>query len=183
MKKRIQMLLGKPKRKVSRGTRCSICALPLDERNAVNLSLTNGEIPLTAIADQLGISKASVSRHAQNHLLPAVKRELQAAIAGAPGVLEGTQSISDVRTLNARIELEPLYRKARALMDRTEAENDYSSTRGFLSESRQLLELCGRFDGAFGDTQSNGPNVVIVIPQVVVAAEEDVQTIDSKLEK
>lgn len=79
MKKQIRNLIERNRRHATETAvpfpvRCSICALPVEKRQAVNNLLTEEDASLSDIARQLGIARASVWRHAKNHLMPQAKK-------------------------------------------------------------------------------------------------------------
>ncbi len=123
MKKRIEELIAANKRNGPPPVpvRCCVCNLPVEKRQAVDKSLMEKNTSLEAIARDLGIAKSSVFRHAKNHLIPQVKERLLVAVASRPGVLETTDTVQDLRDLNARAELIPLYQKAKRLIGTAEA--------------------------------------------------------------
>ena len=82
------------------------------------------------------------------------KQQPRAAVASRPGVLETTKMLEDLRNLDARAEVTTLYRKATDLLRDAEGAQDLLATKGFLAEARQLLELMGRWAGAFLDLRS-----------------------------
>jgi hypothetical protein len=94
--------------------------------------------------------------------MPRLKHQLRAAIASRPGILESTKTLEDLRDLDARAEVTVLYRKATDLLADAEGAQDLLATKGFLAEARQLLELMGRWDGAFLDLRNSQVNVAII---------------------
>jgi hypothetical protein len=166
MKERILKLIDRNKRhdrsaSVLVPVRCSICRLPAEERRAVDNALAEEGASLGVIAKRLGISRSSVCRHAKHHLMPAVREQLRAAIASKPGALEVTQTIKDLRNLDARAEVSVLYQKVKDILAKAEDANDFMAMKAFLSEGRQCLDLMGRWDGAFLDLR-NQVNVQII---------------------
>lgn len=170
MKKNIRELIERNKRNDrsaadSPPSRCFICALPVEKRQAVEKSLAEDDTSLGAIAKTLGIAKASVWRHAKNHLVPAVKQQLLSVIVRHPEALQNIETPGDLRDLNARAELVLLFQKAKALVETTIDNEDFPAVKGFLAEGRQLLELLSRLDGKLNgdDSERNRIPVVIVI--------------------
>jgi hypothetical protein len=171
MRKMIQNLINRNKRNatetiITLGVRCFICQLPPEKRALIDKSLTEESVSLRTIADGLNISKASVWRHAKNHLVPEVKKQLVAAVASQPEVLDSTRTLEDLHSLNAKAEVTVLYRKAKGLLETAVGAKDFQATRGFLSEGRQCLELMGRFDHAF--LESRAPEVDCARPPMVL---------------
>jgi hypothetical protein len=180
MKNQIRSLIKRNSRNatetiVSLPVRCFICSLPVEKRLAVDNSLTQDDTSLSAIARQLGIAKASVWRHARNHLVPVMKEKLREVITeGAysearptvTGAVRTVQTLDEFRAFNARSEVAPLFWKAKELMKTAEDARNFQVLKWFLSEARLLLELAGRFDGDFSrEGVIVAENFLVVLPR------------------
>lgn len=197
MKKRIEELIERTKRNGSAAvpvpSRCFICALSAEKRQAVDRSLMEKSTSLEAIARDLKIAKSSAWRHMKNHLVPQLKDRLLVAVASRPGVLEGVETPEDLRALNARAELVQLFQKAKALVETTIDNEDFPAVKGFLAEGRQLLELLARLDGKLNGDDPGGSKVPVVVivsyaPAAAQIAPDDLQvnapvTIDTRAER
>lgn len=150
-------------------TRCLICNLLPEKRAEIDQALTEEGLTLGAVVRRFRLSKASIWRHAKNHVLPQVKSRLEQAFERA-GVLQQTvgavvdqmQTTEDLRAFVARAELTSLYWKVKRHIQRAEDAKDYQTLRWSLSEGRQMLELAGRFDGAFTEAGNKITNIVIL---------------------
>lgn len=170
------------------GLQCFVCALPEAQRLAVDEALGSGEGSLGSIARSVGTSKASVWRHAKNHLLPQVKKELLEALPEVSVTdtalisTDSDQPVRDLRNLKARDEVPLLYHKARRLLERAESGSNYQATKWFIGESRQLLELQARLTGEIHENEATAHStVLVVIPASMAPAQPDAKQIDESM--
>jgi AcrR family transcriptional regulator len=117
----------------------------------VEAELMDGSVSLDVVARRAEVSKASVYRHAKNHLLPRVKSKLEAATQ-TPVVDDAELgALEALDRLSTRVEVLPLYKRLMRLAITAEREKNWPATRAFLSEARQTLELGARVHGEFVD--------------------------------
>jgi AcrR family transcriptional regulator len=145
----------------------------------------DGSVSLDVVARGAKVSKASVYRHAKNHLLPRVKSKLAAATQ-TPVVDDGELgALEALDRLSTRLEVLPLYKRLMRLAITAEREKNWPATRAFLAEARQTLELGARVHGEFVDaialaSVQRQPFVVILQggSQVAGVDDEEPLTID-----
>jgi hypothetical protein len=139
-------------------TRCLVCNLPTKQRERADAKLVDGT-SLGSVAEEFGISKASVARHARNHLLKKDKAEKQTEITDivpASPVAEAP--------LDSLVELERLYRAAGHQLKRAEQQGNVVIARALRSECRQLLELRAKLKGELQKKPSepDSPRIIVV---------------------
>jgi hypothetical protein len=106
---------------------CSVCSH--DEAHAVNVALVQRD-PYRNISERYGLSPASLSRHAQEHIPKLLTRAKAAA-----EVADADDLLSAVKGLKSRVE---------AALSKVEAAEEYDSFWRGARELRGCLELMGR---------------------------------------
>ena len=133
--------------KARRGRRCTVCARPPEERDAIDAALVAGEADTRISAKFRGISGDAVRRHRESHLPATLAVAQQAAeVARADSLLE------QVRTLHSR---------ALVILDQAERAGDLRTALGGIREARGCLELLGRLEGELEPATMN----VMVSPE------------------
>lgn len=145
-----------------------MCLLPELQRLKIEQELTDGETTLSKVGQRIGADASSVHRHIQNHLIPKVKSELIARGQAQDEVVDdGFGALEELQALSARSQCLPLYKKLIRLARTAERERDWATTRAFLSEARQTLELGARVFGEFMDRPAAVGNIhlSVILPR------------------
>ncbi len=106
---------------------CSICTH--DEAHAINVALVQRD-PYRSIAKHYGLSQASLSRHAQDHIPKLLARAKDAVeVADADSLLDC---------------VEGLYKRTEAILEAAETAREWGTALQAIRECRGNLELLGR---------------------------------------
>jgi hypothetical protein len=136
--------------------KCSVCIH--DNRGTIDKLLAAGQLSTRSIAAQFGLSQSAVLRHANSHVLQAVKaaikrREEKQAEAVAGGFEE---------------RLNETYTLARSLAERASLDPDkWSSAVGFLAQCNKAVETQGKAEGRLGEAKESSTlnwTQVVVLP-------------------
>ncbi len=115
------------------GRICTVCALPADERQAIDTALIAGE-PVRAVASRyVTIGRMAVQRHKDEHL-----SQTLAKAHDAEEVAQADDLLQQVRQLRG---------KAVSLLLKAEAAGDYRTALAGIREARACLELLLEVEG------------------------------------
>lgn len=117
------------------GPSCTVCNHA--RRDELDRALTSGSLTQSDVAREVGCHPSIVSRHRKNHILPKVKRQIE-----ADPVLGEVDLIVELRTLFCRMKHH---------LDRAEDADNWQAIRAFHAEARQDLETLARIAGTIHD--------------------------------
>lgn len=125
--------------------RCKTCSHP--DHQQIDEQLVAGVSPLT-LAKKYGLHFMTVYRHKEKHL---------------PLQMVKARQLQEVDTAdNLMNRVEDLYNKARGIIDKAEAEKNYTATVQAIRETRSTLELIGRL---LGELKSGNTINLVYNPQ------------------
>ena len=134
----------------------------------VDRELLEETASLGAIAVRVGCGKSSVKRHADRHLKPAVKAEVQRIEAGAevaPPTPPKPGDPPDIRR-GVRPVVERLYERCAEWADRAKDDSSWPMFVACVREARQSAELVARLNGELDSFQAGATTVnqYILVP-------------------
>ncbi len=149
-------LISKPRRnprkgakigakKPSQGRTCTICSHP--KRDEFDKALALKTRSASDIARELNLAPSSVTRHAQNHLLPVLQ--------------ELIKDDDELGAVSVLAEIKTLYRRMKSQLERAERSDNWQAIRAFNAEARQSLELLAKLIGELNEA----PQINILMMQ------------------